>query len=39
MRALDRKLWRDLWQMRGMALAISLVMIGGISTFVISRVT
>lgn len=39
MRALDRKLWRDLWQMRGMALAISLVMIGGISTFVMSRVT
>lgn len=39
MRALDRKLLRDLWHMRGMALAISLVMIGGISTFVMSRVT
>jgi putative ABC transport system permease protein len=39
MRALDRKLLRDLWHMRGMAMAISLVMIGGISTFVMSRVT
>jgi putative ABC transport system permease protein len=39
MRALDKKLWRDLWYMRGMAAAISLVMIGGISTFVMSRVT
>lgn len=39
MRALDLKLWRDLWQMRGMAVAISLVMIGGVSTFVMSRVT
>lgn len=39
MRVLDRKLLRDLWHMRGMAAAISLVMIGGISTFVMSRVT
>jgi putative ABC transport system permease protein len=39
MRVLDRKLLRDLWHMRGMAFAISLVMIGGISTFVMSRVT
>ena len=39
MRILDRKLLRDLWHMRGMAVAISLVMIGGISTFVMSRVT
>jgi putative ABC transport system permease protein len=39
MRTLDRKLWRDLWKMRGMAAAIALVMIGGISTFVMSRVT
>jgi putative ABC transport system permease protein len=39
MRALDRKLLRDLWHMRGMAVAISLVLIGGISTFVMSRVT
>ena len=39
MRALDRKLLRDLWHMRGMALAISLVLVGGISTFVMARVT
>jgi len=39
MRALDRKLLRDLWLMRGMAAAISLVLIGGIATFVMSRVT
>jgi putative ABC transport system permease protein len=39
MRILDRKLLRDLWHMRGMAVAISLVMIGGIATFVMSRVT
>ena len=39
MRALDRKLWRDLWHLRGMVAAISLVLLGGISTFVMSRVT
>lgn len=39
MRALNRKLLRDLWLMRGITLAISLVIIGGISTFVMSRVT
>jgi len=39
MRALDRKLLRDAWHMRGMALAISLVLVGGVSTFVMSRVT
>lgn len=39
MRALDLKLLRDLWHMRGMVFAISLVLIGGISTFVMSRVT
>lgn len=39
MRALNRKLLRDLWLMRGMTLAISLVIIGGISTFIMSRVT
>jgi putative ABC transport system permease protein len=38
-RALDLKLFRDLWHMRGMVVAISLVLIGGISTFVMSRVT
>jgi putative ABC transport system permease protein len=39
MRALDRKLWRDLWHLRGMVMAISLVLLGGISTFLMSRVT
>ena len=39
MRALDRKLLRDAWHMRGMALAISLVLVGGVSTFVMSRLT
>lgn len=39
MRVLDLKLLRDLWHMRGMAFAISLVLIGGVSTFVMSRVT
>jgi putative ABC transport system permease protein len=36
MRALDRKLLRDLWQMKGQALAISLVMACGVATFVMS---
>ncbi len=39
MRALDRKLFRDLWLMRGMGIAISLVVIGGVSTFVMSLAT
>lgn len=38
-RILDRKLLRDLWLMRGMGLAISLVVIGGLSTFVMSLAT
>jgi putative ABC transport system permease protein len=33
MRALDRKLWRDLWQMRGQAVAISLVVMCGVGTY------
>jgi putative ABC transport system permease protein len=36
MNALDRKLLRDLWQMRGQALAICLVMACGVATFVMS---
>jgi putative ABC transport system permease protein len=39
MRALSRKLWRDLWDMRGMVLAIALVQVGGIATFVMSLST
>jgi putative ABC transport system permease protein len=34
MKALDKKLWRDLWQMKGQALAIALVIVSGVSTFV-----
>ena len=36
MRALDRKLLRDLWHMRGQALAIALVLAAATSTFVLS---
>jgi putative ABC transport system permease protein len=39
MGVLDRKLRRDLWHLRGMVAAISLVLLGGIATFVMSRVT
>lgn len=37
MRALTRKLWRDLWQMRGPALAIMMVVAAGVAVFVASR--
>ena len=37
MNALHRKLLRDLWQMKGQAVAIALVMACGIATFVLSR--
>ena len=36
MRALDRKTLRDLWQLRGQATAISLVLACGVGTFVAS---
>jgi putative ABC transport system permease protein len=36
MRALDRKLLRDLWTLRGQAVAISLVLACGVGTFVAS---
>ncbi|WP_437963869.1 FtsX-like permease family protein [Sorangium sp. So ce260] len=39
MRALTRKLWRDLWQMRGPALAIMMVVAAGVAVFVASRST
>ncbi len=39
MRALNKKLWRDLWGMRAMVLAIALVQVGGIGTFVMSLTT
>jgi putative ABC transport system permease protein len=34
MRALDRKLWRDLWQMKSQAMAITLVVMCGVGTFI-----
>ena len=37
LRAIDRKLVRDLWRMRGQALAIALVAMCGIATFVSMR--
>lgn len=36
MNAIDRKLWRDLWGLRGQAAAIALVMACGVATFVMS---
>ena len=39
MRALDRKLFRDLWTMKGQAVAIAFVMAGGVATFVMSLST
>ncbi|MCB0719489.1 MAG: FtsX-like permease family protein [Bacteroidetes bacterium] len=39
MRALERKLIRDLWYMRGMAIAIAVVIMCGVATFVMSRST
>ena len=34
MRALDRKLWRDLWNLRGQSLAIIAVMASGVACFI-----
>jgi putative ABC transport system permease protein len=39
MRALDRKLLRDLWGMKGQALAIALVVSSGVATFIMSLTT
>jgi putative ABC transport system permease protein len=39
MKALDRKLIRDLWAMKGQAAAIALVIAGGVATFIMSRST
>jgi len=33
-KAIDRKLWRDLWQMKSQALAIALVVMCGVSTYI-----
>lgn len=34
MKAIERKLWRDLWRMKGQAVAICLVIASGVCTFV-----
>ena len=39
MRAIDIKLWRELWGMRMQALAIAMVIIGGVSIFIMSLST
>ena len=39
MRALDRKLFRDLWHLRGQVLAIAAVIMGGVATLVMSLST
>ena len=39
MKAMDRKLWRDLWGMRAQALAIALVIVSGVAVFVMSLST
>jgi len=37
--ALDRKLWRDLWQMKSQALAIALVVMCGVGTYIMFLTT
>jgi putative ABC transport system permease protein len=37
MSVLDRKLWRDLWNLRGQALAIALVIASGVALLVMAR--
>jgi putative ABC transport system permease protein len=37
--ALDRKLWRDLWQLRGPVIAIAFVIAAGVATFVMFLTT
>ena len=39
MKAIDKKLWRELWGMRMQALAIALVIVGGVSIFIMSLST
>jgi len=39
MKALDKKLLRDLWRMKGQAVAIAIVIIGGVSTYVMMKST
>ena len=39
MKAIDKKLWRELWDMRMQALAIAMVIVGGVSIFIMSLST
>ena len=39
MTALDKKLWRELWDMRIQAIAIAMVLVGGVSIFIMSLTT
>jgi putative ABC transport system permease protein len=39
MKAINKKLWRELWAMRMQALAISMVIVGGVSIFIMSLST
>lgn len=39
MKAIDIKLWRELWDMRMQALAISMVIVGGVSVFIMAMST
>ncbi len=39
MRAIDKKLWRELWNMRMQALAIAMVIVSGVSIYIMSLST
>ena len=39
MRAIDLKMWRDLWQMKGQALAIAMVVMCGVGTYIMFLTT
>ena len=39
MKAIDKKLWRELWNLRMQALAIAMVIVGGVSIFIMSLST
>jgi putative ABC transport system permease protein len=34
MKSLDRKIWRDLWRMKGQVFAVTLVVMSGVATFI-----
>ena len=39
MKAIDRKLWRELWNLRMQAIAIAMVIVGGVGIFIMSLST